>query len=63
MNLGVDVRFRLCRTSLTAKGEASGGREGGFGVREDVVQSSEDSILKMVCLKLSSPQTNTPMQD
>lgn len=60
MYLGVDARFRLCHTSLTAMGEGEG-LVSASG--EDIVQPSEDSILKMVCLKLSSPQTNTPMQD
>lgn len=38
MYLGVDARFRLCHTSLTAKGEARLVSVSG----EDIVQSSDD---------------------
>lgn len=56
---GVDASFRLCHTSLIAKGVE--GEKVLSVSREDIVQSSADSSLKMVCLKLSSPRTNTPM--
>lgn len=60
MYLGVDVWFRqsfLCHTSVIAKGEASRerGGGGGSGSREDIVQF-QDSIWKMICLKLSLPE-------
>lgn len=60
MYLGVDVRFRrsfLCHTSVIARGEAgrARGEWGGSGSWKDIVQF-QDSIWKMVSLKLSLPQ-------
>lgn len=54
----LNVSWRGREVSPLSRITHSGEREVVSVSGEDIVQSSEGSILKMVCLKLSSPQTN-----